>query len=553
MSPAPRLSICVVTYNHEKFIAGTLDSFLRQKTNFPFQIIVGDDASTDSTPQILRAYAEKYPDIVKPILREKNISPIKNSLDVYAHAKTEFVALCDGDDSWSDENKLQTQVDYLDAHPETAISYHLTCIHHEDFSRDDYLYPPPAKRFNKDVMTLDDLAVGNPMHTSSVVYRWRFKDADIRAFMPDNISPGDYFLSLLHAEVGNIAFIDRVMSVYRVHSGGMSFGLRKQRYDLVWLKYGLEELNFHRAVDRHFDSRLYKYFHNAIERKAVAVLTSYIRHGAFDKLAEYRREHPNYYELAVDSLNHIDRTRPWLSDGSVARAAPQARDKARFGAGDYWRMLTAHGPRLPLYYFFNAHLFDLLHGTDTHQPKYKDQYYALQNNLENGEHYKASWTNEIERTFYALRAIVTDFSSHAFIDVGCGKGKVVLVWEQLLRQENLEQEVFGIDFYRPLLSIAEVNHRRLFDTVGTFIHADAAAFNFSAYGPKLIVYLYNPFDEVILRAMLGRLRDTQAYIVYNNPVHEQVVLDAGYREVYRHKGFHPNMQTVIFKRAPETI
>ncbi|MGB9152475.1 MAG: glycosyltransferase [Alphaproteobacteria bacterium] len=306
MSIQPRLSICVATYNHEKYIAEALESFLQQKTNFSFQIIIGDDASTDSTPQILREYATKYPDIIKPILREKNISPIKNSLDIYSRAKTEFVAICDGDDFWTNKNKLQRQVDYLDVHPECAITYHKTCIRYADGSHDDIEYPSPTKRFDKTILTLEDLAVRNPMHTSSLVYRWRFQSEDIRKFMPDDICPGDYFLALLHAETGNIAFIDSVMSVYRVHSGGMSFGIHKKRYDLVWLQYGLEELNFHRAVDTHFNSRLHRYFRIAIEKKSRAVLDAYLQHRAFDKLATFSNEHPKYYEMAIDYKKQLE-------------------------------------------------------------------------------------------------------------------------------------------------------------------------------------------------------------------------------------------------------
>lgn len=300
MRAEPRLSICVVTYNHEAYIAEALDSFLAQKTDFPFQIIVGDDASTDKTPEILRAYAARYPDIVKPVLRPTNISPIKNSLDLYSRAKTEFVAVCDGDDYWCDDSKLQRQIDYFVAHPDIAVCFHNTRIRHMDATQDDIIYPPPHKRFDKDVLSLEELAIRNPMHTSSVVYRWRFKDADIRDFMPDTICPGDYFLALLHAETGGIGFIDRIMSVYRVHNGGMSFELHKKQYDLTWLKYGLMELAFHKAVDRHFAGRLRPYFHVALERKARAVLDAFLRHGAFDKLAIFRDEYPDYYAMAVD-------------------------------------------------------------------------------------------------------------------------------------------------------------------------------------------------------------------------------------------------------------
>ncbi|OFW87468.1 MAG: hypothetical protein A3B66_04520 [Alphaproteobacteria bacterium RIFCSPHIGHO2_02_FULL_46_13] len=295
----PILTICVVTYNHEKYIEQALDSFLMQKTDFPFQIIVGDDASTDETPEILRRYAEKYPHIVKPILREKNIQPINNSLDVYSKAKTEFVAICDGDDYWTDENKLQMQVDFLRINSDCSVCYHPTQIVFENKKQPDSIYPTAEYRFHKRILTLEDLAKRNPMHTNSLVYRWRFSEGNIRDFMPNNICPGDYFLALLHAEVGDIGLIDRVMSVYRVNSGGMSFELHKDP-DLVWLKYGFEELNFYQAIHKHFSPHVASLFEKSLEKKAKAVLNAFVNNAAFDNLKKYHAEYPEYFKLAIE-------------------------------------------------------------------------------------------------------------------------------------------------------------------------------------------------------------------------------------------------------------
>jgi glycosyltransferase involved in cell wall biosynthesis len=309
----PILTICVVSYNHEKYIEQALNSFLMQKTDFPFQIIVGDDASTDKTPEILRRYAEKYPDIVKPILREKNIQPINNSLDVYSRARTEFVAICDGDDYWTDENKLQMQVDFLRGNPDCSICYHPTRIIFENNKQSDAFYPTPEYRFNKKILTIDDLAKHNPMHTNSLVYRWRFSKGDIKDFMPNDICPGDYFLALLHAEVGDAGFIDRAMSVYRVNSGGMSFELHKNP-DMVWLKYGFLELNFYRALDKHFPLRVVRGFEKSLERKSQAVLNAFVNNAAFDKLEKYHSEYPEYFQLAVEG-NKADHNLVMNQDG----------------------------------------------------------------------------------------------------------------------------------------------------------------------------------------------------------------------------------------------
>ncbi|MFZ2266849.1 MAG: glycosyltransferase [Azonexus sp.] len=122
----PVVSICCITYNHEHFLVDCLEGFLRQETSFPVEILLHDDASTDATPDIVKRYAEKYPQVIKPICQKvnqwsqgKKINPEFN----FPRARGEFLALCEGDDYWSDETKLQQQVDCLRANPAAVICY----------------------------------------------------------------------------------------------------------------------------------------------------------------------------------------------------------------------------------------------------------------------------------------------------------------------------------------------------------------------------------------------------------------------------------------------
>ena len=122
----PLVSIRCITYNHEPYIAQTLDGFLMQKTNFPFEIIVHDDASTDKTADIIRIYEKKYPQIVKPIYEiENQYSKRDGSLSriVDAAVRGKYIALCEGDDFWIDENKLQKQVDFLEVNDDYGLCY----------------------------------------------------------------------------------------------------------------------------------------------------------------------------------------------------------------------------------------------------------------------------------------------------------------------------------------------------------------------------------------------------------------------------------------------
>ncbi|MCR5747047.1 MAG: glycosyltransferase, partial [Lachnospiraceae bacterium] len=108
-----KVSVIVATYNQEKYIAKTLESVVSQKTDFKYEVLVGDDASKDGTGRIVKEFGKKYPDIIRPIVREKNIGAYRNFLDLLKRAKGEYLALLEGDDYWVDEEKLKKQVSFL--------------------------------------------------------------------------------------------------------------------------------------------------------------------------------------------------------------------------------------------------------------------------------------------------------------------------------------------------------------------------------------------------------------------------------------------------------
>lgn len=126
---AKRVSIIVVTYNHAKNIAKCLDSLIEQKTSFPYEILVADDASTDGTSEILREYAQRFPDIIIPIIQERNIGPGPNFESALRRAKSEYIAYCDGDDYWCNPEKLEIAVNTLDKNQNCTVFVHNTSMH----------------------------------------------------------------------------------------------------------------------------------------------------------------------------------------------------------------------------------------------------------------------------------------------------------------------------------------------------------------------------------------------------------------------------------------
>ena len=122
-----KVSVLCATYNHEEYLRQTLDSFLNQKTDFPFEVLVNDDASTDSTGDIIREYAAKYPDVIRPFYQKENLYSRRiNLYDVvfFPACRGEYIAVCEGDDYWNDPEKLQLQVNWLDTHPEYSACVH---------------------------------------------------------------------------------------------------------------------------------------------------------------------------------------------------------------------------------------------------------------------------------------------------------------------------------------------------------------------------------------------------------------------------------------------
>lgn len=280
-----KLIIHCITYNHANFIRQCLDGFVMQKTNFPFQAWISDDCSTDGTNKIIDEYAKKYPNIIIPVKHKKNLGSLKNFLDLASKIKSEYVALCEGDDFFTDENKLQRQVDFLDAHPECSICFHQTRNFFDDGAEKDTLFPNENYRFKEPIVELKDLLKHNFIQTNSVVYRWRFKNDDIYNFFPDDIIPGDYYLHLLHAQVGKIGFIDGVMSAYRRNSNGLwwdSFNNPEKLH----LKYGVPELKFYFAIKNNLAENKQEYYDKQVFPTAQYFMDIFIKNKEFKNAAE---------------------------------------------------------------------------------------------------------------------------------------------------------------------------------------------------------------------------------------------------------------------------
>lgn len=232
MAKLPTVSVVCITYNQEAYIRQALDGFVSQKgDNYNLEIIVADDHSTDGTQGIIKEYASKYPELFKPILRKKNIGAWTNFLDAIRSSQGDYVALCEGDDYWTDEHKLQKQVAFLEKHSEYAMCFHRVKVVFENEEKKDEVFPKQTGGF-----TVKNLLQGNFIQTNSVMYHRQ----DYRGLIA-NAMPGDWYLHLYHAQFGKIGFIEDTMAVYRRHAGGMWWDLQQDPYEL-WKKRGVDYL-----------------------------------------------------------------------------------------------------------------------------------------------------------------------------------------------------------------------------------------------------------------------------------------------------------------------
>ncbi len=287
----PKVSILCLTYNHEKYIKQALDSFLMQKTNFDFEVLIHDDASTDKTPQIIKEYQKKYPHIIKPYFEEENqySKGVRGFTGKFLlpKAKGQYIALCEGDDYWVDKNKLQLQVNFMDKDKDYTVCFHPVKIIYENSKKKPGVWP---KNSDSNQFNLKELLKGNFIQTNSVVYR---KLDSYHDYPSSNFLPGDWFLHLYHAKYGKIGFINKIMSVYRRHSYGIWWeGVNN--YDKFIRTYAIDHLKMYFEL-----LKLFK-----INTDYTAIILGHIKY-TYDMYIKFKKK--NDKDLVAESVKfYID-------------------------------------------------------------------------------------------------------------------------------------------------------------------------------------------------------------------------------------------------------
>lgn len=258
MTGDPLVSIRCLVYNHEPYLRQCLDGFVMQKTTFPFEAIVHDDASTDGSAAIIREYAEKYPDIIKPIYETENQwgkGTINKTMYAAMHPNSKYIASCEGDDYWTDPNKLQIQVDFLESHPDYYMTCHAFCVFYEDTKElkpNQFVEGLPMSVFNGRVYctpSLDNYWKG-PWFTQVLSIVRRKTSYVDKASLMKYQRTYDYITCYYMMKAGKCALFKDVMGVYRKHSGGVYTG----RDDIKWTEVVL--LNYSILLKQEKDRRV---------------------------------------------------------------------------------------------------------------------------------------------------------------------------------------------------------------------------------------------------------------------------------------------------------
>lgn len=228
----PFLSVIVITYNQEEYITECLKSIVTQKVNFDFEVILANDNSPDNTHKVIEVFLSKEPKSgnIRYYNHKENKGMINNFLWALEQAKGKYIAICEGDDFWTDENKLQQQVDFLEQNPSFSFSFHDVEVLQNPEENFKYMASQP----NKTVLQFNDILFKNYIQTCTVVFRSSFTET--LPIWINEFAVGDIPLTLYLSDKGPAKYFPKKMGVYRRHSKNVSANkkaLKRSRYEYI--------------------------------------------------------------------------------------------------------------------------------------------------------------------------------------------------------------------------------------------------------------------------------------------------------------------------------
>lgn len=294
------ISIIMVTYGHEKFIREAIDGVLMQKGDLNLELIIANDASPDDTDIIVSEILKNHPksELVRYIKHENNIGMMSNFIFALQQAQGNYIALCDGDDYWTDPHKLQKQVDFLEANLDYVLSFHKVKILKPNGELvEDFITKVPENYETQETLA----KLGNYIHTPSVVFRNVIKE------FPNefSLSPiGDYFMYMLLTEHGKLKYFDEEMAVYRygvgIHSTHTQIKMAKANFKLftLLLSYFNNPKINHILLDRQLNA-----FDNLENLIRSEYAEAFVSHHVFFKALQSLQDPGKFWRKLKNKLN----------------------------------------------------------------------------------------------------------------------------------------------------------------------------------------------------------------------------------------------------------
>lgn len=285
------LSVFLITYNHEQYIAQAIESIVNQQTNFRFQIVIGEDGSTDNTRAICEQYAARYPDIINLLPSDRNYGAMENAIRVFMACTGKYMAFCEGDDYWTVPDKLQKQVDFLEANPDYSMCFTAPKVQDEmGWNLPDEMYFP---KLEKDTYTIEDfiLADMNMVPTAGLVIR-DLLPRPFPEFFRRGIA-GDLFTQIYIADKGKAKFLNFISSVYRNHGGGQTKNPAQIEKGQRLLKQFYIDMNEYLGYryDKVFRQRL-------LDMSKVALIYGAKEKKGMERVRHYFRSIPDYIKYS---------------------------------------------------------------------------------------------------------------------------------------------------------------------------------------------------------------------------------------------------------------
>ena len=312
----PLVTVCCITYNQEKYIEDAIRGFLMQETGFPFEIIIHDDASTDNTANIVRSYAEQYPNIIRTIFQKENQYSQGRDINsfVFDIARGTYLAICEGDDYWTDSQKLQIQATKMQEHPECHISFHAVTETLNNAAESVNL-KPYSKHYDKE-QVFDPRTVllgdGCFMQTPSIMLH-----KDVVKNLPDfyyTAPATDYILKFLGSLNGGALYINRIMGVYRVDAEG-SWSETVHQNEEKMMNYLELLVESYMSMNDYLDGKYEKEIMCFVEERYIILANYFYREKKYEKLKKYKdvsiafqiMYYLRYYPRLLDIIFNINK------------------------------------------------------------------------------------------------------------------------------------------------------------------------------------------------------------------------------------------------------